>query len=150
MEGFVQGKAIPNIKKLIEKVFWDMRRKVSPFPGACKITLGRQLSPSPRLKANPADSQQLIGGQGCTIKKVQASRSSQNPGRKIKFSKTEWPTERDPPRLVHPAESQELPPKEDKNLASESSLPSPEKYHFLGNLALTHKIQPQSCHIGGL
>lgn len=67
MEGFVHGKAIPNIKKLIEKVFWDVCRKVSPFPGVCKTTLGRQLSPSPRLKANPADAQQLIGGQCCPI-----------------------------------------------------------------------------------
>ena len=45
MEGFVHRKAIPDITSLIEEVFWDVRRGESPFPGACKNTLGRQLSP---------------------------------------------------------------------------------------------------------
>lgn len=40
MEGFIQRKAIPNIKRPIEKVFWDTHGEVSPFLGACKITAG--------------------------------------------------------------------------------------------------------------
>lgn len=37
-------------KGWLEKVFWDMRREKSPFHGACKITLGRHLSPKTDAK----------------------------------------------------------------------------------------------------
>lgn len=111
MEGFVHGKAIPDIRKLMEKVFRDARRKVSPFPGACRITRGRQLSPSPRLIASPANAQQLMAAKAALLRRCRLCRSSQNPRRELKFSKAEWPAERDAPRLVHPAESPDLPTK---------------------------------------
>ena len=50
MEGFVHRKAIPDIKSLIEEVFWDVRRGENPSPGACKDTLGKQLSPKTRAE----------------------------------------------------------------------------------------------------
>ena len=50
MEGFVHRKAIPDIKSLIEEVFWDVHRGENPSPGACKDTLGKQLSPKTRAE----------------------------------------------------------------------------------------------------
>lgn len=139
MEGFVHGKAIPNIKKLIEKLFGDMRREVNPFPKACNITRGRQQCPRARLKA-PADSQQSIGWP----RMVQANPSSQSPGREKSLSKKEWPPKRDTQKLVHPRVSHQ----NGKNVGSEPSLPSSEKYHFFSNLVLTYKRHTDAQILG--
>lgn len=72
MKGFVHRKAIPDIKRLIEEVFWDMRREGRPFPKPAEphwvsSCLQRpRLKTCPELETNPADSQQLLWCQGCT------------------------------------------------------------------------------------
>ncbi|KAG3289403.1 hypothetical protein H1C71_025737 [Ictidomys tridecemlineatus] len=79
MKGFVHSKAIPDIKRLIEEVFWDVRREERPFPKPAEphwvsSCLQRpRLQTDPKLKTNPADSQQLLWCQGCTSERERAA-----------------------------------------------------------------------------
>lgn len=60
MKGFVHSKAVPNTKRLIKEVFWDLRREESPFPEPAKSHWVSSCLQTPMLKTNPTDSQQLL------------------------------------------------------------------------------------------